>query len=364
MYKNHSLLSHKRVVDLLENSGILTYLPVKQNGQCHGNLKKFYSSLGCKKAKDWQKTPLINKIYSHDQPRYLDLLKSSVKEKTEKQTVIHFLSNSTTLVPCIVFAIPQTNKINSSSIIHLYILPQKNNWVFSNHDMQNNRLMNVGTLSLAVAHDLNNLHTGMLSFTDFINKKAKKTELLNYSKSIEKILKRANELTSSILQFVKGDEHKEQLQDPVKCLKEVALLSKKILENETNFKLSLPSSSQAIPLKQTEFCQIFFNFFFNAKDSVKGKGSIHVKGYYEKLQEKKYFVLEVKDNGPGISENVLPHVFSPFFTTKKKNDASGIGLAIVQNIIDNVEGLVKVQSIPNQSTIFSAFIPLITNSIS
>jgi two-component system, NtrC family, sensor kinase len=67
-------------------------------------------------------------------------------------------------------------------------------------------------------------------------------------------------------------------------------------------------------------------------------------------------MVEVSDQGPGISANDLPHIFEPFFTTKSVGEGSGLGLAVAYGIVREHNGWIKVTSQPNQGTRFSIFL--------
>ena len=69
--------------------------------------------------------------------------------------------------------------------------------------------------------------------------------------------------------------------------------------------------------------------------------------------------IEISDNGIGIPEDDLPHVFEPFFSTKHDTSGIGLGLAIVHGIVKNHNGKVEVKSEPGKGTTISIILPLI-----
>lgn len=108
-----------------------------------------------------------------------------------------------------------------------------------------------------------------------------------------------------------------------------------------------------------KFDQILGNLISNAIDALK---------VFKKQMEKKIIIkanifnkmiqLQVKDNGPGIEEEVREKIFQEFFTTKKENDGVGIGLTIVKHIVeDDFGGSIEVESEVDQGTIFYVTIP-------
>ncbi len=70
--------------------------------------------------------------------------------------------------------------------------------------------------------------------------------------------------------------------------------------------------------------------------------------------------LKVRDDGPGIPENILPHIFDPFFTTKPPGKGTGLGLAVSQGIIARHGGQILVESEPGKGTTFTVILPITT----
>ena len=88
-----------------------------------------------------------------------------------------------------------------------------------------------------------------------------------------------------------------------------------------------------------------------------GKGELRVRTF----REDDCVVVEISDNGPGISEEVQPHIFEPFFTTKAVGEGTGLGLDMVQRIIRKHRGSVQVRSVPGD-TRFQVRLPVASES--
>lgn len=109
-------------------------------------------------------------------------------------------------------------------------------------------------------------------------------------------------------------------------------------------------------IDEIQISQVLINLLKNAFEAVEGvdKPMIRISG--KRLNKSKYY-LEIKDNGKGISNAELEHIFIPFFTTK--DSGSGIGLSLSRQIISNHRGSIEVSSIPNQETSVCIYLPLI-----
>lgn len=230
---------------------------------------------------------------------------------------------------------------------------------FSEKELKNHRLMNVGALSAAIAHDLNNLHAGMLTLTSLLKKEIPQKKCQEYVQTIEENTKRASQLSLSILHYLKGSFPQEVVSNPLSCIQSMAKLAKQTLPSQVSFHLELPRTQKSIGIPQTELCQIFLNLFFNAKEAIKEEGFIHIRGTYQQEGTQGYFVLEVEDSGPGISKIDLEKIFDPYFSTKATESGSGLGLSIVNNIVYNAKGKLEVQTGPEKSTKFSVFLPTV-----
>jgi signal transduction histidine kinase len=102
-----------------------------------------------------------------------------------------------------------------------------------------------------------------------------------------------------------------------------------------------------------ELNQIWTNLMSNAIEAMHGKGELRVRT----ARELDRVLVEIRDNGPGIPPEVLPHIYEPFFTTKGVGEGTGLGLDTVGRIIRNHHGEIRVVSHPGD-TRFQVFLPL------
>jgi signal transduction histidine kinase len=103
----------------------------------------------------------------------------------------------------------------------------------------------------------------------------------------------------------------------------------------------------------SELNQVWTNIIDNAIDAMQGKGELRIRTY----RDDGCAVVEIRDNGPGIPEEVQPHIFEPFFTTKGVGEGTGLGLDTVQRIVKKHQGNVQVTSVPGD-TCFQIWLPL------
>ena len=103
----------------------------------------------------------------------------------------------------------------------------------------------------------------------------------------------------------------------------------------------------------SELNQVWTNLIDNAIDAMGGKGELRVRTY----RDDGCVVVEIGDNGPGITPEVQAHLFEPFFTTKGVGQGTGLGLDTVQRIVKKHKGTIQVNSKPGD-TRFQVWLPL------
>lgn len=109
-----------------------------------------------------------------------------------------------------------------------------------------------------------------------------------------------------------------------------------------------------------ELVQVLLNVLVNAADAIGTDSDRRQPGIISvtATAEGDHVLLEVKDNGPGMTEEVLERIFDPFFTTKDPGRGTGLGLAISQQIVTQLAGTIAVSSLPAQGTVVSVRLPL------
>jgi signal transduction histidine kinase len=108
-----------------------------------------------------------------------------------------------------------------------------------------------------------------------------------------------------------------------------------------------------IPGYGTELNQVWTNLIDNAIDAVNGQGEVRIRT----RQEDHQLLVEIHDNGPGIPEEIRPHLFEPFFTTKGVGKGTGLGLIISNRIVaDRHRGEIEFESRPGH-TVFLVRLP-------
>ena len=106
----------------------------------------------------------------------------------------------------------------------------------------------------------------------------------------------------------------------------------------------LDESIPAIRGDESELQQVFLNLLVNARDAMQGEGVLTVTTRRQERPGGEFAVIQIKDTGSGIDDEVRQKMFEPFFSTKGEGDGIGIGLYIVQRIVKSHSGIIEVES--------------------
>ena len=182
---------------------------------------------------------------------------------------------------------------------------------------------------------------------------AASAEVAGLLNEIESSTSRISDLVGAIKEYTHMDQAPVQNVDVVKSLETtLTILNYKLKQG-----VAVQRDYSRVPLLVNSFGselnQVWTNIIDNAIDAMHGKGELRVRTY----RDDSCAVVEISDNGPGISEELQPHIFEPFFTTKGVGEGTGLGLDTVQRIVKKHQGSIQVTSRPGD-TRFQVWLPL------
>ena len=183
-------------------------------------------------------------------------------------------------------------------------------------------------------------------------------EIANLLKEIESSTSRISDLVLAIKEYTFMDQAPVQNVDIIKSLENTLT----ILNYKLKHGVVVKRDYQRVPLLVNSFgselSQVWTNLIDNAVDAMGGKGVLRVRTY----RDDSCVVVEIADNGPGISPEIKPHIFEPFFTPKGVGLGTGLGLDTVQRIVKKHRGSIEVTSQPGD-TRFQVWLPLAGPSV-
>ncbi|MGQ9651226.1 MAG: hybrid sensor histidine kinase/response regulator [Phycisphaerae bacterium] len=231
--------------------------------------------------------------------------------------------------------------------------------------LQTQKMEAVGQLTAGLAHDFNNLITVIRGYaTQAAASLLPDHEARRALRAILDATQQASGLTRS-LQMFSRKMLTERRPLNLRCLVEEA---ERFIRPTLPASITLEIVNDAVsPLwvmaDASQIHQVLLNLAINARDAMPEGGRLRISvretaHKHGRRQGDREALIAVGDTGIGIAEESLRRIFEPFFTTKPRERNSGLGLAIVQSIVEEHGGRVQVESKLGQGTVFTIFLPL------
>lgn len=227
------------------------------------------------------------------------------------------------------------------------------------------RIASLGKLSSSVAHEINNPLSGILIYTKLIYKQlsnpdlyaSKRDSILKHLKLIENETKRCGEIVKGLLDFSRKEPEDFESKHLHKILQETyELMTHPIKIANIKFLTDFTAKSDLIFCSPNQIKQACMAIIVNASEAVLDNGEIVISTKNPDIDSIK---IEISDNGIGIPEDDIPHIFEPFFSTKRDTSGIGLGLAIVHGIVKSHNGKIEVKSELGKGAAISITLPII-----
>lgn len=231
------------------------------------------------------------------------------------------------------------------------------------------RLATVGQLAAGIAHDFNNILATIVVYTDLLRRDP---NLLSESKNrleiIEQQVQRAASLIKQILDFSRRSVIEKSVLELLPLFKEFEKLLRRVLPETMSLEFVYRAGDYLVNADPNRLQQVFMNLALNARDASPNGGSLHFELDQVQVRDGteppcpdipsgSWNRVTVRDSGPGIPPEVLPHIFEPFFTTKPVGEGTGLGLAQAYGIIKQHDGYIDAHSDMGQGTTFHIYLP-------
>ncbi|MBI3884999.1 MAG: PAS domain S-box protein [Opitutae bacterium] len=228
----------------------------------------------------------------------------------------------------------------------------------------------LGTLAGGVAHDFNNILTGILNYAELAKMSApENTEVVNYIDEVTNAGRRARDLVAQILAFSRSELCAPQPMhlDPV--VREALRLLRSTLPANVEIVQRMADDAPVVLADPSQMHQVVMNLCVNASQAIRDRtGRIEV-GLAAFKADRKFvhqhpgfppgvaLKLTVSDTGPGMDQRTLNRIFEPFFTTKAPGEGTGLGLPVVHGIVKNHRGVIEVFSQPGEGVTVQVYLP-------
>jgi PAS domain S-box-containing protein len=235
------------------------------------------------------------------------------------------------------------------------------------------KLEALGNLASGIAHDFNNILTGIIGYTELARTAVAQTPAAVADLNVVlDTARRGRDLVSRILLFTRTTEPRRVETDIVASVRDAIQLLRATIPSNIEIREGFDPSTPRVMADSNELHQIAMNLATNAGHAMRAQGGV-LEIRLEPVLVDRLFVIDhpgmreglhvrlsVSDTGAGIHPDALGHIYEPFFTTKPQGEGTGLGLAVVDRIVQSLRGTIEVRSRLGEGTRFDLYIPSVT----
>jgi signal transduction histidine kinase len=236
--------------------------------------------------------------------------------------------------------------------------------------MRSQKMENVETLASGVAHEFNNIFTGIKGMTDLIKYEVDSgSEIHEFADTIEQNIARGADLIQKLSSFAREVPYSLRRL----LLSDYLLQALPLLQLQVQRRVQIETKLKAngvVLLDPSRMDQALANVMLNARDATGGQGAIQLvvdrvapepMDGLDLPAGQEWIMLEVADSGPGIPVELRERVLEPFFSTKERGKATGLGLSVTDRIVRSHNGLVQIgEAVELGGAAIRLFLPLVT----
>ncbi|HEU4578926.1 MAG TPA: ATP-binding protein [Polyangiaceae bacterium] len=225
----------------------------------------------------------------------------------------------------------------------------------------------VGRLAGGIAHDFNNILTGILGCCEMLERRlgSGDEEDQRDLEQIRSATLRAADLTRQLLAFGRRQALQPRAVAPAAVLGDVLGLLRRTLPENVAIELEPGQCRGRVLVDVTQLHQVLTNLIVNAAQAMPEGGRIEISAAQVRLPDSlggndsspEQIRFAVEDSGPGVPEALRARIFEPFFTTKAPGQGSGLGLSVVQGIVEQHRGRIRVDSGALGGARFEVYLP-------
>jgi two-component system cell cycle sensor histidine kinase/response regulator CckA len=227
---------------------------------------------------------------------------------------------------------------------------------------QGQKMEVIGRLAGGVAHDFNNILTGILGFSELLMEQLPEaSNTYHQAAEIKKASERAAALTQQLLAFSRRQVLRPQIVSLNAVILDLNEMLHRLMGDDIELHNSLDETLQLIHADPGQLSQVILNLAINARDAMPQGGRLSIRTENIRISETgdrrhqelgEFVSLVVSDSGTGMDIETQRHIFEPFYTTKPQGSGTGLGLATVFGIVEQSGGSIRFASELGYGTTF------------
>ncbi len=221
---------------------------------------------------------------------------------------------------------------------------------------QAEKLASIGRLASGVAHQVNNPLNGIKSCLYAMQQAPLSAERTReYLQLINEGIDDIETVVRKLLDYARQQSTSESRIDINDAIRKViGLFELRLKEKNIEIRLELAKEIHPVRIDYHLFQEVVMNLILNSADAIERTGAIGITTGDDGASR---VFMEIRDNGTGISPDIMEHIFEPFFTTKDVGIGTGLGLSVCMGIIESHGGRIDVRSTPDIETVFRIALP-------
>jgi two-component system NtrC family sensor kinase len=241
--------------------------------------------------------------------------------------------------------------------------------------VQSEKMAAVGQLISGVAHELNNPLTGIIGYSQLLGSADPAAmapeKLQRFVRNMGKEALRCQKIVQNLLTFARKNEPEKEATDLNELIRRtVDLKAYELRVNDVRVELDLGRGLPRTMADGHQLQQVMLNLLHNASQAILGSGvgsTIHVRTravdeppVVSRSAAERWLLVEVEDDGPGLSDEVRDRMFDPFFTTKEVGQGTGLGLSICYGIVREHQGHIAAERREGGGALIRVSLPVVT----
>lgn len=235
--------------------------------------------------------------------------------------------------------------------------------------LQAQKMEAVGKLAGGVAHDFNNILTGIIGYIHLLKQRDLDEAICRDLSQIHELAERATALTGQLLLFSRKQAMVMTCFDLNELVEVDARLLARFIGEDVILECHPSKEPLPISADRNQIEQVLWNLAVNARDAMPLGGRLIIETSTCELTDADgvkpgpYAVLRVSDDGCGMTKETQAQIFEPFFTTKERGRGTGLGLATVYGVVTEHGGIVRVESEIGQGSTFEIILPTVSRNV-